>query len=121
MPIVKVLYIILGTISLILGILGIFLPLLPTTPFLLLTAFLYMKSSTRCYNWLMNQKYLGPYIKNYSEHKIIPVRTKILTLILLWGSITYCAIFVIPNLIIKILLLLIAAGVTWHVLSFKSK
>lgn len=121
MPIIRVLYIILGTISLILGILGIFLPLLPTTPFLLLTAFLYMRSSTRCYNWLMNQKYLGSYIRNYSEHKVIPLRAKIITLILLWGSIIYCAGFIVPNLIVKILLILIAIGVTWHVLSFKSK
>ena len=121
MPIVKVLYIILGTISLILGVLGIFLPLLPTTPFLLLTAFLYMKGSTRCYNWLMNQKHLGAYIKNYSEHKTIPIRAKIITLILLWGSIIYCAIFIVSLLMIKGLLIGIAIGVTWHILSFKSK
>ena len=67
----KTLYIALGTLSLALGILGIFLPLLPTTPFLLLTAALYFKSSPRLYNWLLNQKHLGPYIRNFRENKAI--------------------------------------------------
>ena len=69
----KTLYIALGTLSLALGILGIFLPLLPTTPFLLLTAALYFKSSPRLYNWLLNQKHLGPYIRNFRENNAIPV------------------------------------------------
>ena len=89
MSIVKILYVFFGTISLILAVLGIFLPLLPTTPFLLLTAFLYLRGSTRCYNWLMNQKYLGAYIKNYTVNKVIPVRTKVVTLVLMWGSMLY--------------------------------
>ena len=67
----KTLYIALGTLSLALGILGIFLPLLPTTPFLLLTAALYFKSSPRLYNWLLNHKHLGPYIRNFRENKAI--------------------------------------------------
>lgn len=72
----KTLYIALGTLSLALGILGIFLPLLPTTPFLLLTAALYFKSSPRLYNWLLNHKHLGPYIRNFRENKAIPLRAK---------------------------------------------
>ena len=73
----KTLYIVIGTISLALGILGIFLPLLPTTPFLLLTAALYFKGSFRLYNWLLNHRYFGPYIRNYRENKAIPLRAKI--------------------------------------------
>lgn len=72
----KTLYIALGTLSLALGILGIFLPLLPTTPFLLLTAALYFKSSPRLYNWLLNQKHLGPYIRNFRENKSHPSTRK---------------------------------------------
>ena len=67
------------TISLALGILGIFLPLLPTTPFLLLTAALYFKGSFRLYNWLLNHRYFGPYIRNYRENKAIPLRAKIVS------------------------------------------
>lgn len=115
------LLIILGTISLILGIIGVFLPLLPTTPFLLLTAFLYFRSSPKAYNWLINNKHLGTYIINYQEKKIIPLKAKILALTLMWLSILNCIIFLIDNIGVNILLLAIAVGVTIHILSFKSK
>lgn len=72
----KTICIILGTVSLALGVLGIFLPLLPTTPFLLLTAALYFKGSPRLYQWLLNQKHLGPYIRNFCENKAITVTGK---------------------------------------------
>lgn len=67
----KILYTIVGTTSLILGIIGIFLPLLPTTPFLLLTAAMYFRSSPRWYHWLIQQKYLGSYIRNNREFDAI--------------------------------------------------
>lgn len=82
----KTLYIVLGSISLALGILGIFLPLLPTTPFLLLTAALYFKGSPRLYNWLLNHRHFGPYIRNFRENKAIPLRAKIISLVLMWGT-----------------------------------
>lgn len=116
----KVLCITLGTLSLALGVLGIFLPLLPTTPFLLLTAALYFKSSPRLYTWLLNQKHLGPYIRNFRENKAIPLRAKFFSVSLMWATMLYCVFFVVPYLGGKILLLLIAAGVTWHILSFKT-
>ena len=111
----KTLCIILGSISLALGILGIFLPLLPTTPFLLLTAALYFKGSPRLYN-----RHFGPYIRNFRENKAIPLRAKVISLVLMWGTMLYCIFFLIPLLWVKILLGLIAAGVTYHILSFKT-
>ncbi|WP_455586720.1 YbaN family protein [Bacteroides sp.] len=116
----KTLYIILGTISLTLGVLGIFLPLLPTTPFLLLTAALYFRGSPRLYQWLLNQKHLGPYIRNFRENKAIPLRAKIISLLLMWGTMLYCIFFLIPLVWVKALLFLIAIGVTYHILSFKT-
>lgn len=116
----KTLYIILGTLSLILGILGIFLPLLPTTPFLLLTATLYFRGSPRLYNWIMNHKQLGPYIRNFRENKAIPLRAKIFSVSLLWITILYCIFFVVPHVWLKITFFLIASGVTYHILSFKT-
>lgn len=121
MSLVRVLCIVLGSISLVLGIIGAFVPLLPTTPFLLLTAFLYMRGSPRCYNWLMRQPMLGKYIRDYRENKVIPLRAKIISLTLLWISISYCILYVIPLWPVKALLAMIAAGVTFHILSFKSK
>ncbi|MDL2291801.1 YbaN family protein [Bacteroides sp. OttesenSCG-928-F21] len=116
----RVLYAILGSISLGLGILGIFLPLLPTTPFLLLTAALYFKSSPRLYNWLLSHKHFGPYIRNFRENKSIPLKAKIVSITLLWSTILFCVFFVMPILWAKILLLAIAVAVTWHILSFKT-
>ncbi|MEG2573711.1 MAG: YbaN family protein [Bacteroides sp.] len=115
----KTFYIILGTLSLVLGVVGIFVPLLPTTPFLLLTAALYFKGSPRLYNWLLHQKHLGPYIRNYRENKAIPLKVKVASITLVWLTIGFCVLFVIPLVWVKILLLGVAVGVTWHILSFK--
>lgn len=112
--------IILGTLFLALGIIGIFVPLLPTTPFLLLTAALYFKGSPRLYQWLLSHKYLGPYIKNYRENKAIPLRAKVISLLLMWGTMIYCIFFLIPLPWVKILLFLVATGVSLHILSFKT-
>lgn len=92
----KVLYILFGTLSLALGIIGIFLPLLPTTPFLLLTAALYVRSSPRLYNRLLHHKYLGSYIRNFRENKAIPLRAKIISVSLIWITILNCIFFIVP-------------------------
>ena len=116
----KVLLIIAGTVSLVLGIIGIFVPLLPTTPFLLLSAAAYFRGSERLYNWLINHKYLGVYIRNYREYKAIPLRAKIFSVTLMWLTIGYCIIFLGLPVWIRILLGFISIGVTWHILSFKT-
>jgi uncharacterized protein len=87
--IVKALLIIAGTISLALGILGIFLPLLPTTPFLLLTSACYIRSSDRLHDWLMSNKHLGGYIRNFKERRGLTLKAKIITLSMLWASLGY--------------------------------
>ena len=116
----KVFLIIAGTVCLFLGIIGIFVPLLPTTPFLLLSAAAYFRGSERLYNWLINHKYLGVYIRNFREHKAIPLRAKIFSVTLLCLTIGYCIIFLNLTVWIRILLGCISAGVTWHILSFKT-
>lgn len=116
----KTFCILLGSLSLVLGIIGIFVPLLPTTPFLLLTAALYFKASPRLYNWLVSQKHLGPYIRNYRENKAIPLRGKIISMLLMWSTMMYCIFFLIPMIWVKVVLFLIASGVSYHILSFKT-
>ncbi len=113
-------YTMLGSISLILGLIGIALPVLPTTPFLLLSAALYLKGSQRLYDWLMHHPTLGPYIINFKVHKAIPLKTKVFTLIMLWVTMLITVIIFIPLIWVKALLLAIAAAVTWHILSFKT-
>ena len=116
----KYLLIAIGTLSVALGLLGIFLPILPTTPFLLLAAACYIRSSERFYCWLINNRWLGEYIKNYREKKGIPQRAKIYTISLLWITILASAIFFVDILAIRILLILIAIGVTTHIASIKT-
>jgi Uncharacterized protein conserved in bacteria len=112
----------LGIISLGLGILGIFLPLLPTTPFLLLSAILFSRSSKRLHVWLLNHKVFGKYISDFQEHKTIPLRVKIYSTTLLWLTILCSVIFVVnEKLWLQILLIAIATGVTIHILSYKTK
>ena len=85
----KGLYFIFGTVFLVFGGVGIFLPILPTTPFLLLTAACYLKSSKRMNNWLLNHKLFGQYIKNYLEGKGISLRAKVISLAFLWTAICF--------------------------------
>jgi hypothetical protein len=103
-----------------LGVLGIFLPILPTTPFLLLAAACFIRSSKGLYRWLINHKWFGPYIRNYREFKAVTLRAKIGTLILLWGTISYTAFGVLDSWLLRGLLLMIALGVTIHILSLKT-
>lgn len=118
--IVKLILLTLGLISFGLGVLGIFLPLLPTTPFFLLSAALFLRSSRRLYNWLINHKYFGNYIQNYLFHKTITLKSKIYSISLLWIFILFSVFFMVNHLLIILLLLLIATGVTIHILSFKT-
>jgi uncharacterized membrane protein YbaN (DUF454 family) len=119
-PLRKGLLIFVGVLSVGLATAGIFLPLLPTTPFLLLAAACFIRSSDRLYRWLITHKWLGPYIKNYREHKAITRRAKVVMLLLLWGTLGYTALGVISALAARVLLLLIGVGVTLHVLSLKT-
>lgn len=108
-----------GTFFLGLGIVGVFLPILPTTPFLLLSAACYARGSKRFYNWLMNNKIIGKYIRNYREGRGIPLKVKILSISFLWIAILFSAFFV-DILVIRIILILIAIGVTIHVLTIRT-
>ena len=116
----KWLLIAVGSVSVALGMLGIFLPLLPTTPFLLLAAACYVRSSERFYRWLIEHKWFGHHIRNYREGHGIPLRAKVMALSLLWLTIGSSTIFFVSLMSIKILLMLIATGVTIHLLSIKT-
>ena len=110
----------LGFVTLGLGTLGIFLPLLPTTVFYLITAACWMRSSERFYTWLMNNRLIGNYIRNYREKKGITLRQKILTISLLWVGIGYTAFFVVSKTWITVLLLAIALAVSIHLLILRT-
>lgn len=114
----KFLLFVIGTVSLILGTIGIFIPLLPTTPFLLLSSFCYLKSSKRLYSWLMNHKVFGSYIYNYVTYKAVKKSTKIVAIIFLWISLGISS-YLVQSLYIRIFLLIIGIGVSFHLLTLK--
>lgn len=104
-----------GTLSVGLGVLGIFLPLLPTTVFLLLGAACYAKSSPRFYHKLLNHHTLGAYIRSSREGHGMRRRDKAITLGLLWAGIGATTIWSVEAAWLRLLLVAIAAGVTVHV------
>jgi hypothetical protein len=114
-------YLISGFLLVGIGILGIFLPLLPTTIFLILASACFMKSSPRANEWLKNNKYLGPYVKNYQEKTGLTKTTKIINIIVLWISISVSAFYLTEEFYIRLLLVVIAVGVTIHLLMIKTK
>lgn len=105
----KILFIILGTICVLLGILGIFIPGLPTTPFLLLSAALYIRSSDKLYNKLINNKILGKYILTYQKNKGMTKKAKVYSISLMWIMISCSVIFFIKIFYVKAIV--IAVGI----------
>jgi len=112
----KILYIVLGSICVALGAVGIFVPLLPTTPFLLLAAYFYVRSSKELHSWLMNHKVFGTFIKNYVEKRAITKRMRIWVLTGLWTTLTISSI-AMNSPAGNFILLIVGVGVTIH-LSF---
>jgi len=116
----RILLVIAGTFFVGLGIVGIFVPVLPTTPFLLLAAVCYARSSQRLYGWLLNNKWFGSYIRNYLERKGIPLKVKVVTVTLLWITIGVSVAFAVETLVLKLILVIIAIGVSIHILSVRT-
>ncbi len=103
--IVRALYMVGGSISLFLGVLGVFIPGLPTTPFILLSAALYAKSSEKLYNWLLANKYLGPRIKNYQRQKGVTLKGKYKIIALMWTMVLISSFLVIKIMIVRIVII----------------
>lgn len=114
---IQFIYITLGTLFVGLGLAGIILPLLPTTPFLLLAAVCYARSSERCYNWLLTHRWFGEYIRNYLAGRGIPLKSKITAILLIWTTIGTTALFVIDLLWVRIILVGLASGVSLYLYS----
>jgi uncharacterized membrane protein YbaN (DUF454 family) len=117
----RVLFNILGTIAVSLGVIGIFIPVMPTTPFLLLAAMCYARGSQRLHRWLLSNRWCGAYIRNYREDRSMHPRHKLLTLSLLWITITLSGIFAVELWWVRIILFVVAIGVTTHILRLPAR
>lgn len=109
-----------GTLCVTLGVIGVFVPVLPTTPFLLLAAICYARSSDRLYDWLLTNRWFGDYVRHYREDKGLPLNQKIITLTALWLTLGYAALFAVSQFWAQIILFGIALTVTIHLLRVKT-
>ncbi len=119
-PLKRALLVAAGSFFVALGTIGILVPLLPTTPFLLLAAYCYMRSSKRLHEWLLTNRWFGEYLRNYQEGRGVPVRAKAGTLALLWATIAVTMVLFVDSLLVRGVLLAIAVAVTVHVLMLKT-
>lgn len=110
---------ILGTMFLLVGVLGAVLPLLPATPFLLLASACYVRGSSTLHNWLMSHRYLGPYITNIKDKRGMPIKAKIITITVLWISLLF-SIYRVDSLLLDSTLLIVGVGVTTLILKLKT-
>jgi uncharacterized membrane protein YbaN (DUF454 family) len=104
-----------------LAFLGAILPLVPTTPFLLVAAACFYRSSERFYNFIMNNKYFGQYLRDYNSGVGIPLYVKVMTLSFLWISTMVSILFIIPYAWLKILVFVINIIVTIHIYRIRTK
>lgn len=116
----RITFIILGSLFVALAGVGTLIPVLPTTPLLLLAAYFYARSSQRFYTWLVNNRWFGEYIRNYRDSRGMALRHKVITISLLWLSIGSTVIFAVSNWWVRALLLAVAVGVTAHLVMIKS-
>ena len=110
----------LGVLALVIGLVGVVVPLLPTTPFLLLAAALFVRSSDTLYNRLISNRLLGGFIRDYRERRGVSARTKAVALVVLWGVIGYSALVAASTLWLRLLLVGTAVAVTIHLLRMKT-
>jgi uncharacterized membrane protein YbaN (DUF454 family) len=107
-PARRALLILLGTMALSVGMIGLFVPGLPTTPFLLIASGCYVRSSERLYRWLTSRTWYAESVGVFIEKRALPMKTKVITLALVWGTLGYLALFTVENLALKSLILALA-------------
>jgi hypothetical protein len=102
-----------------LAVFGLFLPILPTTPFLLLAAACFARSSPRFHSWLISNRVFGLYIRNYQEGRAMRPLHKAISLLLLWAVLLFTAWLAVSSIWARGLLVVVGIGVTVHLLTLK--
>lgn len=120
MSIKKIIYIALGYLFVGLGIIGIFLPIMPTTIFLIIAAAFFARNSEHLYNKLISHKKFGKMIKDYRENRGMPLKAKIISISMLTAAIMYSIFFAVNHVWLKILLAAICIGVSIYIISLNT-
>jgi uncharacterized membrane protein YbaN (DUF454 family) len=113
-------WLVMGWVAVGIGTIGIFVPILPTTCFLLLAGAAFARSSPRAWHWLHHNRVFGRYLREYREGRVIPMRIKVASLAVLWLTIG-ATVIAVDNLIVRVLVLLVAVVVTAHVVTTASR
>lgn len=114
-------FLVAGSVSLAVGVVGVVVPVLPTTPFLILTALCYARGSSRAYRWLVTNRLFGRYLNDYLCGRGVSRMVKAAALVLLWAVIAVTVVLLTERLWLRLLLPVIAAAVTVHVLMLKTR
>lgn len=114
----RIIFIIIGMISLVLGIIGVFLPVLPTTPFILLSAYLFGRSSEKFHRYLYNHRIFGQIVRDFQDKKAIRRKNKVIALVTMWLVILSSVIFFMPFWWAKVIVLSIGAGTSVYLIRF---
>jgi uncharacterized membrane protein YbaN (DUF454 family) len=117
----RLLFLVLGGIFVALGVAGIFLPLLPTTPFLLLAAACFARSSERFYRWLLNHPVLGTTVREWREHRSLPRRTKWIAILTMAGTLAVSILFFVPQPALQIALALFGVALAVYLYRIPSR
>lgn len=115
----RIFFQVMGILCVILGIIGIFLPVMPTTIFIILAAWFFVRSSEKYYLMLIRNRMFGRMIRNYREYRGIDSKARIKSLILLWITLGI-SIILISILWLKLLLVAVGIGVTWHLFALRT-
>ncbi len=108
-----------GSLFTLLGLVGVFVPVLPTTPFLLLASVCYAKSSEKLNNWLINHRIFGAYIGSYMKYRAVRKDMKTRAVLFLWGSLVLSAL-VVQKIHVAGILFVVGVGVTAYILSLRT-
>lgn len=108
---IRSLFVLAGWISLGLGLIGAFLPILPTTPLVILAAYFFSKGSTRLHRWLITRPHLGKLILEWQQHRVIRIRAKVMSTALIVPLFAYTLIYVEVHLAVKVVVALTGAAV----------
>ncbi len=119
-PFLRRILLVCGFFFVFMAILGAILPIVPTTPFLLVSAACFYRSSARFYHWIMSNRYFGRYLQDYKAGRGIPTRIKVLALSFTWISTLVSVFFFIPWIWLKVFVLAISAAITVHLLMIRT-
>ena len=117
---VRIVLMVTGWLMVVLGIIGVLLPVMPTTVFFLIAAACFARSSEKFYWWLLNNKLFGKLIKDFRQKRGMPLKSKIIAVSVLFIVIGYSAFFAVDSIVIKILLILIGISVSIYLMSLNT-